>query len=273
MLFSPGWPDRSWWNLCVSSMAGAFFVWLYSWIKRAINATGLEVSVQSKEKVFALLFKKKRESNKCPSSSDWGGVFNITVPPLSFKWKPFSLLVCLGWGLRGLSDHRDPLRGAVEGCDHVRPLNASQCWAEQSQSGAFFLGPVGKEGVRRCLATPKQVQLFGLVAQRGAHLPPPMTTSLLQEALHLFLSVRREVDVQAVVLLAVPPGTCGNWFNNKLTFWSNTWQKDFFALTVNTWFSYSYSKGTMHCSGKPANFRKTNALSFSFSKVLIATYV
>lgn len=90
---------------------------------------------------------------------------------------------------QGLSDHRDTLRGAVQRCHHVGPLDASQCRTQQSQSGAFFLGPVREERVSGGLSTPKQVQLFGLVAQRCAQLPPPPAPSFLKEALHLFLSV------------------------------------------------------------------------------------
>lgn len=59
------------------------------------------------------------------------------------------------------------------------------------------------------LSVPKQVQLFGFIAQRYTQLPPCLAPSVLQEALHLFLSVGGQVDVQAIVLLAVPLGTCG----------------------------------------------------------------
>jgi len=87
------------------------------------------------------------------------------------------------------SDQRDALRGAVKSCDHIGPLNAGQCRAQQSQSGTFFLGPVREQCVRRSLSPPKQVQLFGLETQRCAQMPPASAPSLLQEALHLFLSV------------------------------------------------------------------------------------
>lgn len=77
------------------------------------------------------------------------------------------------------SDHRNPLRGAVEDCYHVGPLDASQCRTQESQCGAFFLGPVREKRVSGGLSTPKQVQLFGLIAQRCTQLPPPPAPSLL----------------------------------------------------------------------------------------------
>lgn len=116
-------------------------------------------------------------------------------------------------GLRGavvVLHHRDALRGAVEGRHHVGPLDAGQCGTEQPQGGALTLGPGGQEGASRRLAAPKQVQLLGFVAQRGAQLPPTAAAaSLLQEALHLLLPVGGQVDVQPCVLLAVPLSACG----------------------------------------------------------------
>ena len=109
-----------------------------------------------------------------------------------------------------LSDHGDTLRGAVKNRYHIGPLDAGQCRTQQSQSGAFFLGPVREECVSGGLSAPKQVQLFRLIAQRCAQLPPPPAPSLLQEALHLLLSVGWQVDVQTIVLLAVPLSTCKN---------------------------------------------------------------
>lgn len=104
-----------------------------------------------------------------------------------------------------VSDHRDALRGAVQGRHHVGPLDAGQRGAEQPQGGALALGPAGEEGASRRLAATKQVQLLGLVAQRAAQLPPTAAAaSLLQEALHLLLPVGGQVDVQPGVLLAVP---------------------------------------------------------------------
>lgn len=92
--------------------------------------------------------------------------------------------------------HRDTLRRAVEGRQHVRSLDAGQCGAEQSQGGALALGPAGQEGASRRLASSKQVQLIGFVAQRGAQLPPAGTAaSLLQEALNLLLPVGGQVDI------------------------------------------------------------------------------
>lgn len=140
------------------------------------------------------------------SNSDRG--VGVRVPPLSFKSRVLRLSLLVSRAcFQGLSDHRDTLRGAVQSCHHVGPLDASQRRTQQSQCGAFFLGPVREERVSGGLSTPKQVQLFGLVAQRCAQLPPPPAPSFLQEALHLFLSVGGQVDVQAVVLPAVPLGT------------------------------------------------------------------
>lgn len=111
-------------------------------------------------------------------------------------------------GAKKLSHHRNTLRGGVKSRFHVGPLNAGQRRAQQSQSGAFFLGPVREESVSGGLPMPKQVQLFGLIAQSCAQVPPPPAASVLQEALHLFLSVWGKVDVQAIVLLAVSLGAC-----------------------------------------------------------------
>ena len=109
----------------------------------------------------------------------------------------------------GASHHGNALRGAVQGRHHVGPLHASQYGAQRSQSGALLLGPVREEGVGGGLAAPKQIQLFGLVAQCCAHLPPSPASSLLQEVCHLLLLVGGEIDVQPVVLLAVPISACG----------------------------------------------------------------
>lgn len=108
-----------------------------------------------------------------------------------------------------LSHHRNALRGAVQGRHHVEPLHASQYGAQRSQSGALLLGPVREERVGWSLATPKQIQLFGLVAQCYTHLPPSLAPCFLQEPFHLFLPVGGEIDVQPVVLLAVPVSACG----------------------------------------------------------------
>lgn len=78
-----------------------------------------------------------------------------------------------------LSHHGNALRGAVQGRHHVGPLHASQYGAQRSQSGALLLGPVGEEGAGGGLAAPKQIQLFGLVAQCYAHLPPSLAPSFL----------------------------------------------------------------------------------------------
>lgn len=112
-----------------------------------------------------------------------------------------------GWG-EVASHHGGALHGAVQGRHHVGPLHPSQYGAQRSQSGAFLLGPVREEGAGGGLAALKQIQLLGLVAQRDAHLPPSLARSFLQEALHLFLLVVGEVDVQPVVWLAVPVRAC-----------------------------------------------------------------
>lgn len=121
---------------------------------------------------------------------------------------PHLSLFGVAWESRELSDHRNTLRGAVQSSHHVGPLDASQRGAQQPQSGAVLQSPVREEGVSGGLATPKQVQLFGLVAQRRAQLPPAPALSLLQEPFHLLLPVGGQVDVQTIVLLAVPLSTC-----------------------------------------------------------------
>lgn len=110
------------------------------------------------------------------------------------------------------SDHRHPLGRAGEGCGYVGPLDAGQRRAQKPQSGALLLSPVGKEGVYRGLAVPKQVHLLGLVAQRGPQGPPGASAApapLLEQTLHLLLSVGGQVDVQTAVLLTVPLTTWG----------------------------------------------------------------
>lgn len=109
-----------------------------------------------------------------------------------------------------LSDDRGPLRGEVQHRSHVWSLNTGQRREQQPQSGAVPLGPVREERAGRSLASPEQVQLFGLVAQRPAQVPPPPAAPLLQEALHLLLSLGGQVDVQTVVVLAVSFSACGN---------------------------------------------------------------
>lgn len=109
----------------------------------------------------------------------------------------------------GGSHQGHALPGTVQGCHHVGPLHPSQHGAQRSQGGALLLGPVREESAGGGLAAPKQIQLFGLVAQCCAHLPPSPAASFLQEVFHLFLPVGREVDVQPGVLLAVPVSACG----------------------------------------------------------------
>lgn len=131
-----------------------------------------------------------------------------------FRLESFSV-TCVSGGGGLLSHHGDALRGTVQGRHHVGPLHASQHGAQRSQSGALLLGPVREEGAGGGLASPKQIQLFGLVAQCCAHLPPSPAPSFLQEVFHFFLPVRGEVDVQPVVLLAVPVSACGGGKETK----------------------------------------------------------
>lgn len=125
--------------------------------------------------------------------------------PCHFRLESFSVTCVPG----ALSHHGNTLRGAVQGRHHVGPLHASQYGAQRSQSGALLLGPVREEGMGGGLAAPKQIQLFGLIAQCCAHLPPSPGPSFLQEVFHLFLPMGGEIDVQPVVLLAVPVSACG----------------------------------------------------------------
>lgn len=117
------------------------------------------------------------------------------------------------------SHHRNTLLCAVKGGHHIGSLDAVQRRAQQSQSGALSLGPVRQERVRRGLAASEQVQLFRFVAQRCTKVPPSTAACLLQEALHLLLFVRRQVDVQTVVELAVSLGTCLKNKLNELKAW------------------------------------------------------
>lgn len=124
------------------------------------------------------------------------------VPPLLFQSKAVTSESVTAW-----SDHGDALRGAGKSTRHIIPLNPGQSGTQQSHSGAFFLGPVREKRVSGGFSTSNQIQLFWFVAQRYAQLPPSSTPSLLQEALHLFLSVRGQIHVQAVVKLAVSLST------------------------------------------------------------------
>lgn len=158
----------------------------------------------SKRKVFSQNSTFSSSSSLLTSGAASPRVFNH--PPVSSAGGAERV----GGGVAVLH-HRDPLRGAVEGGHHVGPLDAGQRGAEQPQGGALTLGPGGQQGAGRSLAAPKQVQLLGLVAQRGAQLPPAAAAAapLLQEALHLLLPVGGQVDVQPGVLLAVPLRACG----------------------------------------------------------------
>lgn len=109
-----------------------------------------------------------------------------------------------------LSDDRGPLRGEVQRRGHVGSLYTGQRREQQPQSGAVSLGPVGEERAGRSLASSEQIQLFGLVAQRPAQVAPAPAAPLLQETLHLLLSLGGQVDVQPVVMLAVSFSACEN---------------------------------------------------------------
>lgn len=95
--------------------------------------------------------------------------------PCRFRPESFSVTCVPG----RLSHHGNALRGAVQGRYHVGPLHVGQDGAQRPQGGALLLGPVREEGAGGSLAAPKQIQLFGLVAQCCAHLPPSPASSFL----------------------------------------------------------------------------------------------